>query len=286
MAGELSIKLPNGQVRRFRLAGRPVVIGRDAQCDLPIDDPGASRRHARIVPVPEGFLVEDMGSKNGTLVNEMPCRSTLLNDRDEVKIGSTSITFAAAIAGPTTSVVITDEPSTAHATRYIGREKEIDLSKRRLQFIYDLSARLTTLQSRETLLENAMDVCADMLQFERGAIGVRRRDSHLLDWPVVRNLRGAEGELTISRTLLMRALEQGERAIFIDDGGSVDPTVSMVQHGIRSAMCVPLLHHDETFGVIYGDRTTTPTPYTNEDIDFLAAIAQQVSIGLINVRLM
>jgi serine phosphatase RsbU (regulator of sigma subunit) len=286
MGAELTITLPGGQVRKYRLSNRPVVIGRDAQCELPIDDPGASRRHARIVPAAEGFLVEDMGSKNGTMVNDQPCRSVLLHDRDRVQIGSTSIMFVSAGAGPLTSVIISEEPSTAHATRYISKDQEIELSQKRLQLLYELSARLTTLQTRESLLENAMDVCAEMLHFERGAIGVRQRDSHLLDWPVVRNLRGAEGELTISRTLLKRALEQGERAIFIDDGGSVDPTVSMVQHGIRSAMCVPLLHHDETLGVIYGDRTTTPTPYSNEDIDFLAAIAQQISIGLTNARLM
>lgn len=286
MSAELKITLPSGQVRKMRLSDRPVVIGRDAQCELPIDDPSASRRHARIVPAAEGYAVEDMGSKNGTLVNEQPCSSVILRSGDTIQIGSTLILYSTEGLSLTTSVVIADEPKTARATRYISRQQDIELPQRRLQLIYELSARLTTLQTRESLLDNAMDVCCETLQFERGAIGVRQRDSHLLDWPVVRNLRGREGELTISRSLLKRALENGERAIFIDDGGSVDPTVSMVQHGIRSAMCVPLLHHETTLGVIYGDRTTTPTPYNNEDIDFLAAIAQQVSIGLINVRLM
>ena len=105
----------------------------------------------------------------------------------------------------------------------------------------------------------------------------------MLDWPVVRNLRGSEGELTISHTLLNRALQHGERAILADTGaGNTDPTVSMVQHGIRSAMCVPLHHRNDTIGVIYGDRISTSTTYSTEDIDFLAGIAQQVSVGLIN----
>jgi sigma-B regulation protein RsbU (phosphoserine phosphatase) len=51
-------------------------------------------------------------------------------------------------------------------------------------------------------------------------------------------------------------------------------------------MCVPLIHQDQTFGILYGDRISTSTAYTNEDIDFFAGIAQQVSIGLINCRLM
>jgi sigma-B regulation protein RsbU (phosphoserine phosphatase) len=62
--------------------------------------------------------------------------------------------------------------------------------------------------------------------------------------------------------------------------------MSIVQQGIRSAMCVPLLHNEETLGVIYGDRVSTSRIYTTEDIDFLAGIARQVSIGLINCRLM
>ena len=65
-----------------------------------------------------------------------------------------------------------------------------------------------------------------------------------------------------------------------------DPTVSMVQHGIRSAMCVPLMQGKDILGVIYGDRTSTSKVYTDEDIDFFAGIAQQVTIGLINCKLM
>jgi sigma-B regulation protein RsbU (phosphoserine phosphatase) len=152
--------------------------------------------------------------------------------------------------------------------------------------IYDLGERLTTLQDQADLFENAMSICFETLQFERGAIGGRRRGQRTVDWPVVRNLRGREGELTISRSLLSRALEHGERAMFADDGAKADPTVSMVQHGIRSAMCVPLLLGDEILGVIYGDRTSTSTVYSPEDIDFFAAIARQLSIGLVNARLM
>ncbi len=178
-----------------------------------------------------------------------------------------------------------DEP-TSHATRYVSKNRELLLPQRRLQMIYDLSQKLTTLQDRDELLQGALKICFDMLHFERGAIGVRPDKGKGLDWPTIQNLRGEGGELRISRTLLNRALEHGERAIFTeDDAGAADPTVSMVQQGIRSAMCVPLTHNDEILGVVYGDRTSTSTRYTEEDIDFFAGIAKQVSIGLINCRL-
>jgi len=46
-----------------------IVIGRDPTCDLMIDDTRASRRHCRLTRSPDGFLLEDLGSRNGTLVD-------------------------------------------------------------------------------------------------------------------------------------------------------------------------------------------------------------------------
>ena len=283
---ELIITLADGRKLRHPLGTLPAVIGRDAGCDIPIDDPSASRRHARFSPTPAGYLVEDLGSKNGTLVNDKPHASHLLKDGDRVLIGSAMALYRESELPSSHSVVITDELPESHATRYVSREQQLLLSQQRLQMIYELSERLTTVQDQNQLLKNAMEITFEMLHFERGAIGIRRRDRRSLDWPVINNLAGAGGELTISRTLLSRALEYGERAIFTDDGTSTtDPTVSMVQHGIRSAMCVPLVHNNETLGVIYGDRITTSASYTDEDMDFLAGIAQQVTIGLVNCRL-
>jgi sigma-B regulation protein RsbU (phosphoserine phosphatase) len=50
-------------------------------------------------------------------------------------------------------------------------------------------------------------------------------------------------------------------------------------------LCVPILHQGEVLGVIYGDRVTQGATYQPGDVDFLAAIAQQVGVGLANLRL-
>jgi len=47
----------------------PIVIGREIHCDIIIDDRQVSRFHARLTPSPEGVILEDMGSKNGTQIN-------------------------------------------------------------------------------------------------------------------------------------------------------------------------------------------------------------------------
>ncbi|MFQ5591230.1 MAG: SpoIIE family protein phosphatase [Phycisphaerae bacterium] len=282
----LVVTLPDGRMFTHTLGDAPQIVGRDSTCDIAIDDPSTSRRHARIYPTQRGYVVEDLDSKNSTFVNDERCSSHLLEDRDKIVFGSVEAVYSDDAVSTSHSVVIADNLTATHATRYAGRDQRLELSRQRLQMIYELSERLTTLQGRDQLLEDAMDIGFETLYFERGAFGLRRPDGRLLDWPVVRNLYGAHGELTVSRTLLNRALEYGERAIFTDAGAeNADPTVSMVQQGIRSAMCVPLIHADEILGVFYGDRIRSSVSYTDEDIDFLAAIARQVSIGLINCRL-
>lgn len=282
---ELIITMADGRTVRHRLGAEAAVIGRDENCDIPLSDPSSSRRHARFSMTPRGYMIEDLGSKNGTLVNDLPCTTKILKHGDEAQIGASLIVFQESGTSVSGSVVISDDKTASHGTHYVSGDRRLALSQKRLEMIYELSGRLVKVQSQDELFENAMDICSETLHFERGAIGIKRRGAKTLDWPVIRNLLGSEGEITVSRTLLSRALEYGERAIFTEEGGTTDPTVSMVQQGIRSAMCVPLIHNEETLGVIYGDRISTSTSYTNEDIDFLAGIAQQVSIGLINARL-
>ena len=285
----LSITLSDGRTISHELRGFGTeVIGRDPTCDIWVDDPSTSRRHAQFRKTAEGYLVEDLGSKNGTSVNDQPSASHLLRDNDLVTLGGVEARFhlESTSLHPST-IVVTDQSPVGASEHYSNPGATIRLSQQRLQILYDLSDRLVCLKDRDQLLTDAMDICFEMLHCERGAIAVKQPGSRTIDWPVVRNLRGIEGELTISRTTLTRALEHGERAIVTEDTlRNADPTISMIQHGIRSAMCVPLIYNDEILGVIYGDRVSTAAVYTPEDLDFLAAIARQVSIGLINVRLL
>ena len=256
-------------------------------CGILLDDPSASRRHAMLRCENGQCVIQDLGSKNGTLVNDQRVQFHQLTHNDLISIGSVDVRFVGDRTGVDriSTVVVSDDPGAAAS--FQSPHTSLELSERRLQMIYDLSERLTKLRDQQILLDDAMDICFDMLRFERGAVGLRKANGRGVDWPIVRNLRAATGELTISRSILGRAMDHGERAVITDSGSQkVDPTVSMVQHGIRSAMCVPLEHEKNVLGVIYGDRTSTGTTYTKEDVDFLAAIARQVSIGLINARLM
>jgi pSer/pThr/pTyr-binding forkhead associated (FHA) protein len=67
-----------------------VVIGRGSECDVVIQDMKASRQHCKLSRQPSGFLLEDLGSRNGTLVNgEKITEPVLLKANHTFQIGDT-----------------------------------------------------------------------------------------------------------------------------------------------------------------------------------------------------
>ena len=75
------------------LAGRPVVVGRSSSCQLSIDERHASKEHLKIEWTPEGYVLTDLDSSVGTLVNGQPTKSHPLSDLDRISIGATVIVF-------------------------------------------------------------------------------------------------------------------------------------------------------------------------------------------------
>ena len=69
--------------RTFPLLG-PTVLGRAPDCGIHLDHPGVSRQHARLTPMEDGLLVEDLGSTNGWLLNEAPQQRAMARHGDEL----------------------------------------------------------------------------------------------------------------------------------------------------------------------------------------------------------
>ena len=90
---ELIITLADGRTIRHRLGKNPEIMGRDATCEIPTDDPSTSRRHARITPISSGYIVEDLGSKNGTLVNDERISVRALQPGDRIRIGEIEMVY-------------------------------------------------------------------------------------------------------------------------------------------------------------------------------------------------
>jgi diguanylate cyclase (GGDEF)-like protein len=79
---------------RYKLDG-PLLIGRGEDCQIRIEDFSVSRRHATIAPRPDGYQLTDMGSTNGSFVNDQPVQSTTLVDGAYIRIGKWIFRFLA-----------------------------------------------------------------------------------------------------------------------------------------------------------------------------------------------
>lgn len=71
--------------KTFPITG-PVVIGRQADCDISIPSEEISRRHAQLKPTPAGLAVEDLGSSNGTYINGKRVQSGLMRPGEELRL--------------------------------------------------------------------------------------------------------------------------------------------------------------------------------------------------------
>lgn len=78
---------------RYPLLKDRVVIGRLPDSDIVLSDPGVSRRHAEIRRQDGGFVIADLGSTNGTLVNQAAVEERLLQEGDRITVGRTVLEF-------------------------------------------------------------------------------------------------------------------------------------------------------------------------------------------------
>jgi pSer/pThr/pTyr-binding forkhead associated (FHA) protein len=71
------------------------VVGRGAECDLRLDDTYVSQEHARIFAKEGSWYVEDLGSTNGTFVNEQRLAApAMLTSGDRIRVGTTVLEIA------------------------------------------------------------------------------------------------------------------------------------------------------------------------------------------------
>ncbi len=294
----LIVRSREGEWNTVPLSEKPITLGRAVNCDVILrDDGGVSREHAQVWLDGAGrVLVRDCGSKNGTRVDSGDAfRNATRSALRCIRIGEYEMELAGLEPLPATPNqqqqdnvrFAPDEPARIGDTRFFPSSRRLDLNLQRLTLLMSLTERIGGAFERKQLLEQAIDACCEALGFERGLIALKttRGDPEL---PVTRNIeRDETGAFKVSRTLINRALVQGQRAVVNNPATDLVDNLSesLVRFPICSALCVPILHRDEILGVIYGDRITQASTYTSEDVDFLAAIAQQVGVGLANLRL-
>jgi hypothetical protein len=86
---------------KHQLEGRgPWSVGRSHENDIVINDPNVSRKHARISRADNGYVVEDLGSTNGTLLDGAPIDRERIEGGDELTFGQSTARFIRRIDSP------------------------------------------------------------------------------------------------------------------------------------------------------------------------------------------
>ena len=106
--------------RQLILPEGPVVLGRGAEAELRLEDPSASRRHARLVPEGDAWRVEDLGSKLGTLVDEVRVETALLRPGGTLQVGRTRLRLER-----TTLVLLATRPEAARLGALVGASESM-----------------------------------------------------------------------------------------------------------------------------------------------------------------
>ena len=82
-----------GAGKRRVLSGERMTIGRSEECDVVVDDPNVSRRHAELHREDGSWLLVDLGSTNGVTVNGARVERSRLGPGDEIGLGRSRLTF-------------------------------------------------------------------------------------------------------------------------------------------------------------------------------------------------
>jgi predicted component of type VI protein secretion system len=92
-SGPLLVYEGSEGAQRFPVGREPLLVGRGTTADVRVGDLSMSARHCRIEPTDGGWKVVDLGSRNGTFVNDVLVQQRRLQDGDVVRLGRAVFRF-------------------------------------------------------------------------------------------------------------------------------------------------------------------------------------------------
>lgn len=281
-------------------------LGRALECDLHLPYLGISRFHARFFKTPEAaWFVEDMNSKNGTLVNGQFISSPqLVNHGDVIQVGDV---YLGAIFWDESSESTTDDMETQVVgitifrnvqdlqQQWIQVNNEGDeysrqaIANARLKDLLDIAKNLNSAESIEEIFQAARTVVFRYLNsIQRLALLIDINGSGNLELlnKAARNIYEEEtlaGDGSwISRSICQKVFTE-KVAIQSSDAQRderFDSEQSIIDKGIHNVMAVPLWDENNVVGVFYGDGHIShedTTQGSEEDISFFSTLANLVA---------
>ncbi|MCA9843766.1 MAG: HEAT repeat domain-containing protein [Dehalococcoidia bacterium] len=277
------LELPTGEL--VALEGTQV-IGRSSEADITIADPEASRRHAEFRQEGGLFLLADLGSSNGTRVNDQPLHDVhRLQDGDRLLIGQTAAVFRL------------EDPQVA-PTQVLSALPEVDPTVRvavpstsPLQVLGRISRLMAGVADARELAVAVTSSLRDDYGCEAAALLLKEPDGDGYYFAAaaanagsdIRALPLRKGEGAVGK-----AIESNEAILVaspVDGEASTDAVASALGLEDVAVLAVPVPGVDGT--VIGGLQVINPVAkpaFDGEDVELLALVAGQLGVALQNAR--
>ena len=292
----LRLRVVSADGRRFdhEVAEGSLVVGRSSRADLSLADRAMSREHARFRREEEGWYVEDLGSHNGTRLNEVPVEGRRrVHDGDTVALGGSVLVVeipGGEDASSGDSVVYRSArellESTSGVTDGSGALGPGRRAAERLHMLHEVNQALASSISLEELLELILDRAFEHLKPQEAAIWLR--DASGLDVCAARRaVPGREARPMHSKSLLHEVIDKGMVAHVVDSAADArfSESRSLIASGLRSFVAAPLLDAQGALGMIAVGAALGVRSFRDEDLELLVSLASVAALRIRNVRL-
>ena len=295
--------------KRFKLGEEPVVLGRHPECDVHIDDGSVSRHHAQVTYEGGHYFINDLNSRNGTLLNNQQINQpTKLFDQSEIQICDVKLVFnlsdAAAgtlrppqptredraIQNSSSSILIGDFDDASQVmsrmdvpSHYSGITNHIT-AEEKLLALTKITHALSETVEREEVLAKILEFLFDLFtEADRGFVILRGENGRLEPLGFKSRRPGDEEMIRVSRTIVNQVMDLKQPIISSDASADdrFDMSQSIVDFRIRSIMCAPLINSkDESIGVIQLDTLKQSIAFKEEDLETLVTVCMQASLAI------
>lgn len=300
----LWVRAADGSVFERLVDGQAFVIGRSAGADLAVADRALSRLHARLFVDGDAWMVEDLGSRNGTYVDQVRVVAPVqVRPGSEVTVGGTSLkvlsdeddgdgdavtaegerTGRHTILRPLAELV---EPVAVEDGDPVALASSRDRLAERLRVLIGVQRALASSIEQDELLELVLDRAFDLLRPEEGAIFLRAADGSIR-LAAGRSTSGGDPAALHSRSLLREVVDRGQAALVLDTETDLrfQEAVSLMSVGLRCLVAAPLPVEDEVIGMIVLGSRMVVRQFTEDDLELLGSLAAVAALRIHNLSL-
>ncbi|MDH3624193.1 MAG: GAF domain-containing protein [Myxococcales bacterium] len=308
----ISIMGPSG--RQVRQLFRHNSLGRHPRNTHQVLDRVVSKEHCHIELVDDAYVLKDLGSLNGTFVNGERVHEHSLKPGDEITIGSTRIVFEPPdrVGRLTFDGLLSEDAreatnrfkigdtgtgpliqaklavlgeKTFFAEELIQDEASLRRDYEKLRASYEVTQAIEVGTSISALCDKILEVAFRLVPADRGVILLHNDQGHL-EPVAVRTGEDVDPtqEVIVSKTVLDTAVSEKEAVLSHDASADArfESAQSVIMQGIRSTMCVPLLHNENVLGVIMLDSKLAAHAFTERDLALFETVASQAAVAVQN----